>query len=103
MDPRISKDFGLKKIMEKRGFTMENLCSFGDADNDYEMTLHAGVGVVMANGSEKTKSVADYVTRSRSTHTQQMLNSTAMINHHCSLSTGVFLRSPTYNLFYNIQ
>ena len=41
---------------------MENLCSFGDADNDYEMTLHAGVGVVMANGSEKTKSVADYIT-----------------------------------------
>ena len=62
MDPRISKDFGLRKIMEKRGFTMENLCSFGDADNDYEMTLHAGVGVVMANGSEKTKSVADYIT-----------------------------------------
>lgn len=48
--------------MEKRGFIMENLCSFGDADNDYEMTLHAGVGVVMANGSEKTKSVADYIT-----------------------------------------
>lgn len=41
---------------------MENLCSFGDADNDYEMTLHAGVGVVMGNGSENTKSVADYVT-----------------------------------------
>lgn len=62
MDPRISKAFGLKKIMERRGFTLENLCSFGDADNDYEMTLHAGVGVVMGNGSEKTKSVADYVT-----------------------------------------
>ena len=62
MDPRISKDFGLRKIMEKRGFTLDNLCSFGDADNDYEMTLHAGVGVVMANGSEKTKSVADYIT-----------------------------------------
>ncbi len=27
------------------------------------MTLHAGVGVVMANGSEKTKSVADYITK----------------------------------------
>ena len=26
------------------------------------MTLHAGVGVVMANGSDKTKSVADYIT-----------------------------------------
>lgn len=62
MDPRISKSFGLKKIMEMHGFTMENLCTFGDADNDYDMTLHAGVGVVMANGSQKTKSVADYIT-----------------------------------------
>ena len=26
------------------------------------MTLNAGVGVVMANGSEKTKSVADFIT-----------------------------------------
>ena len=58
MDPRISKSFGLQKLMEMHGFTMENLCTFGDADNDYDMTLHAGVGVVMANGSEKTKSVA---------------------------------------------
>lgn len=62
MDPRISKAFGLKKIMEIHGYTMDNLCTFGDADNDYDMTLHAGVGVVMGNGSEKTKSVADYVT-----------------------------------------
>ena len=38
-------------------------CTFGDADNDYDMTLHAGVGVVMANGSEKTKSVADHITK----------------------------------------
>lgn len=62
MDPRISKSFGLQKLMEMHKFTMENLCTFGDADNDYDMTLHAGVGVVMANGSEKTKSVANYIT-----------------------------------------
>lgn len=62
MDPRISKSFGLKKLMEIKGYTMKELCTFGDADNDYDMTLHAGVGVVMANGSEKTKSVADYIT-----------------------------------------
>ena len=63
MDPRISKSFGLQKLMEMHGLTMENLCTFGDADNDYDMTLHAGVGVVMANGSEKTKSVADHITK----------------------------------------
>ena len=63
MDPRISKSFGLKKLMEMKGYTMKELCTFGDADNDYDMTLHAGVGVVMANGSKKTKSVADYITQ----------------------------------------
>lgn len=35
---------------------------FGDADNDYDMTLNAGIGVVMANGSDKTKSVVNYIT-----------------------------------------
>lgn len=63
MDPRISKSFGLQKLMEMHGFTMENLCTFGDADNDYDMTLHAGVGVVMANGSEKQKCCRSYYQR----------------------------------------
>ena len=62
MDPRISKTYGLKKILELHGLGFENLCTFGDADNDYDMTENAGIGVVMANGSEKTKSVADFIT-----------------------------------------
>lgn len=62
MDPRVSKTFGLQKALQKHQINMENLCTFGDADNDYDMTLHAGIGVVMSNGSKKTKSVADYIT-----------------------------------------
>lgn len=62
MDPRISKTHGLMQVMEMHGISMDELCTFGDADNDYDMTLNAGVGVVMANGSEKTKSVADFIT-----------------------------------------
>lgn len=62
MDPRVSKTYGLEKILELHGLTMENLCTFGDAENDYDMTYNAGIGVVMANGSEKTKSVADFIT-----------------------------------------
>ena len=62
MDPRISKTHGLKQVMAMHNIDMKELCTFGDADNDYDMTLNAGVGVVMANGSEKTKSVADYIT-----------------------------------------
>lgn len=62
MDPRVTKTHGLQEVMAMHGIDMKQLCTFGDADNDYDMTLHAGVGVVMANGSEKTKSVADYIT-----------------------------------------
>lgn len=61
MDSRVSKTNGLQEVMKLHGFSMENLCSFGDADNDYDMTLNAGIGVVMKNGSDKTKSVADYI------------------------------------------
>lgn len=62
MDPRISKTHGLMQVMDMHHIDMKNLCTFGDADNDYDMTLNAGVGVVMENGSDKTKSVADYIT-----------------------------------------
>lgn len=62
MDPRVSKTLGLTEIMELHGWSMENLCTFGDADNDHDMTQNAGIGVVMENGSELTKSVADYIT-----------------------------------------
>ena len=62
MDPRISKTHGLEEVAELHGFSLENICTFGDADNDFDMTQNAGIGVVMANGSEKTKSAADYIT-----------------------------------------
>lgn len=62
MDPRISKTAGLKKILKLHDIDIKDIVTFGDADNDYDMTVNAGIGVVMANGSEKTKSAADYIT-----------------------------------------
>lgn len=62
MDPRISKAFGLQTLMELHNISMEELCTFGDANNDVDMTMAAGIGVAMANGSERTKQAADYIT-----------------------------------------
>lgn len=62
MDPRVSKTHGLERFMGLHGYTLDELMVFGDADNDYDMVKNAGVGVVMENGSEKTKSAADYIT-----------------------------------------
>jgi Cof subfamily protein (haloacid dehalogenase superfamily) len=62
MDPRVSKTSGLNEVMQLHGWTLENLIAFGDADNDTDMIKNAGIGVSMKNGSEKTKSAADYIT-----------------------------------------
>lgn len=62
MDPRVSKTAGLIEILKLHHIDLKEIVTFGDADNVYDMTLHAGVGVVMANGSDKTKSLADYIT-----------------------------------------
>lgn len=68
MDPRISKTFGLKNLLAWHGLSLDNVCAFGDADNDHDMIQNARIGVVMANGSELTKSVADYITADNDHH-----------------------------------
>lgn len=62
MDPKISKSASLHTVMATHGLTMDNLLAFGDANNDYEMIRDSGLGVVMANGSDLTKTVADVIT-----------------------------------------
>ena len=52
----------LIEILKLHHIDLKEIVTFGDADNGYDMILNAGVGVVMANGSDKTKSVADYIT-----------------------------------------
>ena len=61
MDPRISKPLGIQMAIEPFGMTLEDVCAFGDADNDHDMVLQAGIGVAMANGSDATKRVADFI------------------------------------------
>ena len=64
MDPRVSKTRGLVRVAELNGMELQNICVFGDADNDTCMVADAGVGVAMANGSDATCAAADFVTAS---------------------------------------
>lgn len=64
MDPRVSKTRGLGRVTELNDMELQNICVFGDADNDTCMVADAGVGVAMANGSDATRAAADYVTAS---------------------------------------
>ena len=64
MDPRVSKTRGLVRVAELNDMELQNICVFGDADNDTCMVTDAGVGVAMANGSNATRAAADFVTAS---------------------------------------
>src|SRR5690606_16436270 len=58
-----SKAVGVKKVLEHLSLDVEQTYAFGDGFNDIEMLQFVGTGVAMANGREKTKAVADYVTK----------------------------------------
>lgn len=64
LDPRVSKTRGLVRVAELNNMELQDICVFGDADNDTCMVTDAGVGVAMANGSDATRAAADYVTAS---------------------------------------
>ena len=64
MDPRATKPRGLLRVAELKDMGLQNICVFGDADNDAGMVADAGVGVAMANGSDATRAAADFVTAS---------------------------------------
>jgi len=61
-DNRVTKEQGIARLLDAHGYSKDELMVFGDADNDYGMIRYATYGIVMANGSEKTKSVAYDVT-----------------------------------------
>lgn len=55
-----SKGNTLEHLCALIGITMENVVSFGDAENDIEMVKMAGVGVAMANAMPTLKAVTPY-------------------------------------------
>lgn len=59
-----NKGTALEKLAEKLGFSMDEVMAIGDGDNDYEMIQAAGLGVVMENGTEKLKNIANQLTLS---------------------------------------
>jgi hypothetical protein len=60
----VDKAKALQTVLEKKGFTREELIAFGDAENDATMLKLAGIGVAMGNATEELKQIADRVTLS---------------------------------------
>lgn len=57
----ISKAKGMDIMLEALGADIKDTIAFGDSMNDYEMIMHAHIGVCMGNGSARLKAVADRV------------------------------------------
>ena len=53
----------LKKVMERLGLNPNNVCYVGDDINDLLCIKYAGFGVTVADGNEKNKKEADYITK----------------------------------------
>ena len=58
------KGNGLLALGKILGISQEEIMACGDAENDWDMLRKAGFSVVMENGNEATRKLADFVTRS---------------------------------------
>lgn len=61
MAPNVNKASGLKRLTEKLGFTMDEVMTIGDANNDIPMFKEAGFSAVMGNAKDDVKIWADVV------------------------------------------
>lgn len=59
--PDINKGFGLQRLCEHYGISLDHVVAFGDESNDIEMLSLAGTGVAMKNATAPVKAVADVV------------------------------------------
>ena len=61
LNPQVSKGGALRSVAEKLHIEAAEVLAIGDAPNDMDMIVYAGVGVVVENGWEGVKALADHV------------------------------------------
>ena len=57
-----SKGSGIRFLCERLGVSPDDTFAFGDSVNDREMFITAGTSIVMGNGTDRARALADYVT-----------------------------------------
>lgn len=60
--PGIQKAIGVDRVASYYNINRQDILAFGDEDNDFEMLDYAGHGVMMKNGIDRLRSVANDVT-----------------------------------------
>ncbi|ONI33745.1 hypothetical protein PRUPE_1G444400 [Prunus persica] len=56
-----SKGSGVNMLLDHLGITPKEIMAIGDGENDIEMLELASLGIVLSNGSEKSKAVANVI------------------------------------------
>ena len=64
----VDKAYGLKHLLKVLDIPREAMVCCGDSYNDIAMIQYAGVGAAMANGTDRLKAVADFVTEKDNDH-----------------------------------
>ncbi len=64
----MNKGNAIRWTCQKLGIGIENAIAVGDEENDLTMIAAAGTGVAMANGTQKVKEIADYITQRDNNH-----------------------------------
>lgn len=64
MDKSVNKWTGISKLASLLGITEKNTVGIGDEENDREMLENVGLSIVMENGSDSVKKLADIITKS---------------------------------------
>lgn len=60
----VSKANGIDLLAKELGIKQSEVMAIGDEENDVSMIEYAGMGVVMENGNENLKKIAQFVTKS---------------------------------------
>ena len=64
LNKSVNKGTGLELLAKHLGIKQEEVMAFGDAGNDLDMIVYAGMGGAMENGLEEVKKAANYITDS---------------------------------------
>lgn len=68
MNIDVNKGKGVEMLARALGLGLDEVCAFGDYDNDISMLEIVGLSVAMDNALPGVKSVTDYVTKSNDEH-----------------------------------
>ncbi|MBU5595014.1 Cof-type HAD-IIB family hydrolase [Amphibacillus sp. MSJ-3] len=64
----VHKANAIQFLLDRLGFSFDQVMAIGDSMNDFKMIQAAGLGIAMGNAQDRVKNIADWVTTSNDAH-----------------------------------